>query len=383
MNFGKSLLVVLFMVFYCFEAEAAVKPPVLSANTAILVEASTGRVIFEKRADEICYPASMTKMMTGILAIEEEKPYERIVISNLAADTDYPEIGFEVGDELTLREATEAMMIISENSAAVAIAENLGKTYGDFINRMNDKAKEIGAVNTHFVNPNGLPDADHYSTARDMMKIARFGWAMPEFRDIVGRITEPIEWANPSGKRVYIDNTNELLEDYPGMAGIKTGWTSDAGGCLAASATRNGLTLIAVVMGCESGKDRFSDMRALMDYGFSMVKGAEGPVKERLGKDVIVKGSRITKITVYPAYDIYYPILSGESKYKYSIKYNLPHSLQAPLKKHQKVGEMIIYYDGKEIGRTDMLTDKPIERGFSLIAFATEVYETLCSKLFC
>lgn len=362
-------------------AQAAPKPEP-AAEAAILVEASTGRVLFEKNADGVCYPASLTKMMTCILALENGRPDDRIVISNRATDTPYSELQFSTGDILPLREILEGMMLLSDNAAATAVAENLADNYAEFIGLMNKKGQEIGLRHTHFANPHGLTEDDHYSTARDMMEIARWGWQYPDFREITSMKTELVEWAKPARRSYLAENTNVLLESYPGMLGIKTGWTSDAGGCLAAAASRDGVTLITVVLGTEYSSERFADTVKLMDYGFGLVRKARGPVKERLGKKLSVSGSRKAKIMAYPAFDICYPLRLGEQKEDFSLSYKLPDSVPAPIKKNQKVGELVIYCKGKEIGRMPMLAAEDAEKGFSLVACAEGICDTILN-LFC
>lgn len=363
-------------------AEAAVKPQ-LEAEAAILVEVSTGRVLYEKNADAVRYPASMTKMMTCILALENGRPDDRIIISNMSTDTPYSELNLSTGDILPLREALEGMMLLSDNAAATAIAENMADNYNAFVGLMNKKAEEIGARSTHFANPHGLTEENHYSTARDMMQIARWGWQNPDFREITAKKTELVEWSKPSWRSYMAENTNELLENYPGMLGIKTGWTSAAGGCLASAAARDGVTLIAVVMGTDTAFERFSDTVKLMDYGFGMVKKEAGPVKERLGKKLPVSGSRKAGIMVYPAFDMCFPIMKGETRDDFSLRNDLPASVPAPIKKNQKVGELVICCKGKEIGRAPMLAAEDAEKGFSLVACAEGICDSIRNLLFC
>ena len=379
----RSCILSFFCVLFAANAQAVVPEPVINAKSAILVEATTGRVLFEKNADEIRQPASMTKMMTCILALENGRMDEQIVISNLSTDTPYSELTLNTGEKLALHEILKGMMLFSDNAAATAVAENLAPTYQDFIQLMNKKAKELGLNYTHFSDPHGLTDEDHYSTAREMMKIARYGWTKAAFRDIVGQKTAIVEWSNPSWRQMYCENTNELLGEYPGMVGIKTGWTSKAGGCLASAAERGGLTLIAVVMGTENADLRFSDTRALMDYGFSLVRAVKGPVRERLGKKVVVHGSKKGHIFAYPAFDIVYPLKKGEKASKFTIRYEMPTYISAPVRRDQQVGELVILFNNREVGRMPMLAGEDVEPGFSLLAYAEGICDDIYSLLFC
>ena len=255
------------MLLLVWTAACLAAAPEITADAAIVMDEQTGQVLYEKNADKREYPASMTKMMTCILAIEKGSPDQIITVSDHAANVEctrlYP------GYALRLADITQQMMMISDNGAATAIGEALGGDEASFADMMNAKAKEIGAVNTHFVNMNGMPDPDHYSTARDMAKIAAYGMKLDKFRQIVGTKEKRIYYIAPQGHMTYCVNTNALLDTYPGCTGIKTGWTSAARGCVSAAATRDGRELIAVVMHSDDDETRFSEAAELLDYGFA------------------------------------------------------------------------------------------------------------------
>jgi D-alanyl-D-alanine carboxypeptidase (penicillin-binding protein 5/6) len=247
---------------------AAARAPWMSAESAILMEADTGKVLFEKNADRRAYPASMTKMMTCILALENGRPEQMVTIGRDAAYTRDTEL--HTGYKLRLADLLQEMMLISDNGAAVAVADTIGGSQTEFARLMNAKARAIGAKHTHFVNPNGLPNNRHYSTARDMALIAAYGLKDWSFRDMVSSRLDRVYLAAPVGRSITCENTNELLNSYPGIYGVKTGWTRSAGGCLAAAAERNGVQLIAIVMHSRDGRSRFRDAAALLDYGFNL-----------------------------------------------------------------------------------------------------------------
>ena len=249
----------------------------MTADAAILMNAKTGEVLYEKNGDKREYPASMTKMMTCILSIESGRADLAVTITPFAADVETTRV--RPGEQARLRDLTRQMMLISDNGAALAIAETLGGSEAQFAAMMNRKAREIGAFHTHFVNPNGMPDANHYSTAHDIALIAAYGLRNPEFRKIVGTKASTIYYLQPAGYKTYCENTNALLYSYPGCTGLKTGWTRAAGGCLAASAMRGDTELIAVVMHSDDEETRASEAAALLDYGFSAL--AEGGKQER------------------------------------------------------------------------------------------------------
>ena len=243
----------------------------MTADAAILMNARTGEVLYEKNGDKREYPASMTKMMTCILSVESGRADLAVTITPFAADVETTRV--RPGEQARLRDLTRQMMLISDNGAALAIAETLGGSEEQFAAMMNRKAREIGAFHTHFVNPNGMPDADHYSTAHDIALIAAYGLRNPEFRKIVGTKSSTIYYLQPAGYKTYCENTNALLYSYPGCTGLKTGWTRAAGGCLAASAMRGDTELIAVVMHSDDEETRASEAAALLDYGFSALAG--------------------------------------------------------------------------------------------------------------
>ena len=257
--------------------------PNVQADSAILINARTGGVIYEKNADTRRSPASLTKVMTCILGLEEKGLDSIFNISMAAAATEYSDLGMKGGEKMRSGELMRGMMMESDNGAAVVVAQNVSGNILKFADRMNAKAKELGCRKTHFSNPHGLTAKWHYTTARDMAKIAAYAMKNPDFRNIVGSKSSVIHWASPAGKTYKADNTNRLLSFYTGANGIKTGWTSAAKGCLAASAKRNDIELIAIVLKSPDEDSRFADARSMLDYGFS-VDGVGKIVVEKAGK---------------------------------------------------------------------------------------------------
>lgn len=352
----------------------------LTAQSAILIEASTGRVIWEKDADVRHYPASMTKMMTGILALEKLPPKADVVISPNAAATEDCPLEIVAGECLSADNIITGMLMESDNGAAVAIAEAVDGSVSQFVQRMNERAQAIGMSNTHFVNPNGLTEANHYSTARDMAKLARFAMNNKKFREIVSTKNQVIHWEVPARQQKLAENTNKLLANYNGMNGIKTGWTEAAGGCLAASARRNGVELIAIVMQTPGPDDRFADARKLLDYGFKQVKMVKGIAKDRVSRKLWVRGGTSASVMAHPAEDINYPLINGEDPKHYTLSYDVPKVIAAPLKDGETVGRIIIKYDNKEIGSVPMISEK-VEAGFSIGSWLVGVFSGLLEKI--
>ena len=257
--------------------------PNVQAESAILINARNGAVIYEKNADTRRSPASLTKVMTCILGLEEKGTDSIFNISMAAAATEYSDLGMKGGEKIISGELMRGMMMESDNGAAVVVAQNVSGNILKFADLMNAKAKELGCRKTHFSNPHGLTAKWHYTTARDMAKIAAYAMKNPDFRDIVSTKSSVIHWASPSNKTYKADNTNRLLGFYSGANGIKTGWTSAAKGCLAAAAKRDDIELIAIVLKSPDGNSRFADARSMLDYGFS-VGGKGRIVVEKAGK---------------------------------------------------------------------------------------------------
>ena len=360
------------------EAQEDIK---LSADAAIIMEASTGRVIWEKNADERRYPASMTKMMTGLLTLENLSADTEVLISANAAATEDVPMGLLPGEMLSSAELLNGLLMLSDNGAAVALAEQIGGSVSSFAEMMNAKAEKLGMENTHFVNPNGLTNAEHYSTARDMAKLARHVMQNERFREIVGQQKALLRWSIPKNKMLAAENTNELLGKYEGMTGIKTGWTQAAGGCLAASAKQGGLELIVIVMHAETPKDRFKDAEKLLDYGFEHTRLVRGVNKERFRGSAWVKDGREAKVDLHLAEDINFPLVDAEEKSNYKVVYDVKKVLAAPVKKGQKAGTAKLLYKGEQVGEVDILADKNVGQGSDILSWLVGVFEPVFARL--
>lgn len=266
-----GLLACLSMTTLAFAA--APEPPAISAEAAVVMDADTGDVLYTKNPDERMYPGSTTKIMTAILGVELGKAQGKldqqinITQDSLNLESDASILGIYPGDQITMRNAMKGMMIVSGCDVAVDVAETVMPTQWQFVQAMNDKAVALGATSTHFVNPHGLPDYNHYTTARDLAKIAAYGMKLPEFRDFV----KDSSWDMPiNGGYKTIHSTNYFLSSgFPGANGIKTGTTSMGGACLVTSATNNGRTVVATIL---NSNDRFGDAQQLMTYGFQVLK---------------------------------------------------------------------------------------------------------------
>ena len=360
------VLILMFVMMNISIVSAQIPDPVILADSAILVEASTGRVIYEKNADIVRPPASMTKMMTCILAIENLKKDTLIPISQEVVNVDETTFAWTTNDIIRADELTLGMMLVSDNAAAVALAEAMSGDVTKFANKMNEKAKELGCTNTHFANPNGLPDDTHLSTARDMAKIAMYGMTLPDFRNIVATNTANIHWNAPPNKMVSALTTNELIGVYNGITGIKTGWTVAAGGCLAASAKRGDIELITIIMHSPDSHTRFEDASKLLDYGFNSVKFTKVLERDKIEKMAFVKNGKKATVHIKPLEDLTLPMLEGEDVNKINITYDLPNIVEAGIKKGQILGNAKLDYDGKVLADIPLVAEESVEKGFNI-----------------
>lgn len=242
-------------------------PPEVTAATWILYDETSEVVLAASLPDERRAVASTTKIMTALLAIERGSPDDTVVVSQRAADTGEREIGLVAGEEVPLDALLKAALIHSGNDAATAIAEHIGGSVEGFVGMMNQRAEQLGLLNTSFANPHGLDAPNHYSTARDMLELAREAMRHEEFRDIV-RSRIVVFPAAPDGTQRVGTATNLLLGEYDGASGIKTGFTFNAMLTFVASAERQDRRLYAVVLGSDGARAHLSDARLLFDYGF-------------------------------------------------------------------------------------------------------------------
>lgn len=331
-------------------AEGSLK---VDAKSAVLMDAMTGTVLYEQNSHTKLPPASVTKIMTMLLSMEAIEQGQitmgdRVTISERAASMGGSQMYMEVGEVQTVENLLKGMAICSANDACVAMAEWVGGTEEIFVERMNQKAKELGLKDTHFVNTNGLPVADHYTSANDIAVMAKE----------LMKFSEPKEWFTTwqttitvglEGKKqteLGLTNTNRLIRQYNGATGIKTGFTQDAGYCLAGSAQRGDLSLIAVVMGCTSSKIRFAETGRLLDYGFATydcVKVAEkGTV---LGTAEVEKGALQTVNAVCKE-SIGVLVKKGQQdQIKNEIEFK--EIVEAPLKEGAEIGSLIVKKNGK------------------------------------
>ena len=350
-----------------------------NAKSAIMIEASTGKVIYEKNADEQLSMASMTKMMTLLLIMENIengnlKWDEKITTSEHAASMGGSQIFLEVGEQMTVVDLVKGICIASGNDAAVAMAERIGGTEDNFVKMMNDKAKDLGLKNTNFVNACGLDTINHYSSARDMSLIAKELVKHDKILEYSGTYEDYLR--KNTDNSFWFVNTNKLVRYYQGVDGLKTGYTSDAGYCITTTAKRNDLRLITVVMGEETSAIRNSETTAMLDYGFNTYQ-----IDKILSKDTILSKEKVNlgeenTVIVLPKEDI--NILNTKIGTKRNITYKVElDKIKAPIKKGNKLGTINIIEDNKTIMTIDAIAGNNVNKINIFKAYYKELIDIL------
>lgn len=338
----------------------------INAKSAILIDSSSGEIIYEKKAHERLHPASITKIMVLLLSMESIEKNEinledEVTISANAAGMGGSQIYLEEGEVQTVEELLMAICLRSANDASVAMAEYISGSEESFINKMNKRAKELGMKNTTFKNATGLPAENHYTSAYDISIMSRELLKYPKIHEWLTIWMKEMKVGKDKEIVQGLVNTNRLIKEYEGANGIKTGSTQDAGFCLAASAERGNLKLISVVLGCETSKIRFEESKKLLDYGFSNYESVTIARKNDVIDKVLVQKGNVEKADVVLEKDAYI-LLPKDSKAKVKKEIILPKSINAPVDKGKKVGEMVLSIDGKEIQKINLLINNTIDK---------------------
>lgn len=358
--------IILFLVFFIFFTNIVFADnnnlPNIEAQGAILMDYETGRILFAKNENEPLAMASTTKIITAILAIENGNLEDVVKVSKNATKAPPVKMFLKENEEIKLKELLYALMLQSSNDAAVAIAEHIGGDVDTFCENMTNKAKEIGAKDTVFRTPNGLDSLDHHSTAYDMALITKYALNNKEFVDIIN--TKQVSFKTNFSSYDII-NKNRLLSEFKGANGVKTGYTGKAGHCFVGSATQNGMTLISVVLasgwGDKGKQQKWIDTKNILNYGFSNFTYQQILNKDDCTETIsIIKGTK-NAIPLYYEKDVILPI-SEEEKENISIKLDYLKSLEAPVKKDEKVGIAHIYINDTLIESVDILTKEDVDK---------------------
>lgn len=355
---GLFMLAVIFLLLFQSPRPAAAASDIVG-EAAALIDDRNGQFLYEKNPSERLYPASTTKILTAVIALENCKIDDRVTIPAEACNVDGSAVGLIEGEQMSLEDLLYALLLNSGNDTAVAIAIHTAGSVENFANLMNQKAKELGAVNSHFINPNGLPDPNHYSTAHDMALISYYAMQNPEFRKIVATKTRTIDRSDPTAQ-IYLENHNRLLWNYEGAIGLKTGYTDEAGQCLVSAANRNGRELLAVVMKTE-GNNIWTDSTALLDYGFDVYYNVSLTEAGKYIGEVPVSYGDVDSVPVQTGSSLHYDFTRDKTA-DFRQEVRLPANVAAPVKAGTKLGELIFYSGERELGRVDLIAQKQVNK---------------------
>lgn len=346
------------------QKDPSVAWPEISAASAVVLDGKTGRVLYEKNAQEKQYMASTTKIMTCLLALEDMKDkHEMITVSEYAASQEGSSIYMEPGEKISFEDLIYALMLRSGNDAAVALAEWAAGSEEAFAEKMNERAQEMGLEHTHFVTASGLHHEEHYTTARDLGQLAFDAMKNPDFRNIVA--TPSWNASREVDKLNYFYNKNKVLYQYEGGNGIKIGYTTAAGRCLVASSQRGDIQLICVVL---SADNWFEDTYRLMDTvyeNYEAVKVADADVPL---KTIDVRNGEKSYTKLVARSDTQIP-LTGAEKETLQIRYRLSEEVKAPVRRGEVLGKMEVYISGQKAGEIDLVAREDIDISQTAPAF--------------
>lgn len=360
------LTIVVNSILVC-AAEPANHVMTTTARSYVLMEANSGKVLLENNADQAVPPASITKVMTLLLiydAINAGKITwdDKVTVSEHAASMGGSQVYMEPGEEQTVRDLVKCISISSANDAAVTMAEYVAGSEQQFVDMMNKKAQDLGMTHTVFKNACGLHAEGHVSTAKDVALMSReLITKYPEISKTATVWMDTIIHRTRKGESEFgLTNTNKMLKWYNGITGLKTGYTPEAKHCVSATASRDGMQLIAVVLGSEDGKVRFREAAGLLDYGYANYMVKTGPrVGEILGSSPVKKGDKdLVELTIEDSISFVVPKSNNASELTYEIVYE--DKVIAPIYKGQKLGTITYSLDGKVVGETSLVAASDI-----------------------
>ena len=349
------------------------------APSAILMDAATGTVLYEKNADEKLPPASVTKIMTLLLVMEALDSGsigwgDMVTASETAAAKGGSQVYLEVGEQMSMDEMLKSVVVSSANDCATALAEHVAGSEAAFVEKMNARAAELGMENTHFVNCTGLDDgenaSEHLTTARDIATMSRELLTHEEIKKYTTIWMDTVR-----NGQFGLSNTNKLVRFYEGTTGLKTGYTSTAGHCLSASAERDGMELIAVVLHCESSTDRFRSAKALLDYGFANYALADTRPEEPLQPVRVILGE---ESTLTPVLQQTAPILVEKGELMGITKtVTLCQEVEAPVAAGQQLGTLTLSTSTRTLAEIPIIAPQAIEK-LTLWELAARLLKRAC-----
>lgn len=353
----------------------------VDAKAAVLMDAGSGAVLFSQNGAECLPPASVTKVMTMLLAMEaidrgQVSLTDTVTVSDRAASMGGSQMYMEPGEQHPLEDLMKGISMVSANDACVCVAEYIAGSEEIFVENMNAKAKKLGMENTHFSNTNGLPVTDHYTSAHDIAIMSCELIKHKKTHDWFTKWQDTLMVGLPGKQTEFgLTNTNRLIKQYTGANGIKTGFTQDAGFCLSGSATRDDMTLIAVVLGCPTSKIRFAEASKLLDYGFATYDTVKLAEKGEPNGLIEIEKGEPNFINAVAGKDISILVKKGE---KESITFEIEQDekIKAPIKKGDKVGDIVVYQNKKEIGRYPLVAEESAEKA-SLLQLYKRMLKTV------
>lgn len=341
----------------------------LKAKAAILVDGKSGSILLEKASHEKLPIASVTKIMTMLLIMEavdsgKIKMEDMVSTSENAYSMGGSQVYLAQGEEHTVQDMLKAVAIHSANDASVALAEKVAGSEEVFVAEMNEKAKALGMNDTHFLDTTGLTDEGHYSSAYDVALMSR---------ELIIKHPEILKFTSTwhdtfRNGEFSLDNTNKLVHHYQGANGLKTGFTTPAGHCLAASALRNNMQLIAVVLGEPDSNTRFAESRKLLDYGFANYEINKVNTKGEVAGEITVKKGTLTNINAIFKEDVEL-LISRADKGKVANETVMLEELTAPIEEGQKVGEMVYKVGNKVVGKAELVADRKVDKASFFVLF--------------
>jgi len=381
----KRILVVLFISLLFIPSIKAEELGTFAENSksAILLEPTTGEIIYEKNAHEKLPPASMTKIMSMLLIMESIDNGiiawdEMVTVSANASSMGGSQILLETGEQMSVEDLFKGIAIASGNDAVVALAEKIAGTEEMFVKMMNDKAKELGLKNTNFKNPHGLDAANHYSTAYDMAMIAKELIKHEKVLEYTSVYETYLRQNLPT--KIWLVNTNKLVRFYEGVDGLKTGYTSEAGYCLTFTAKKNNMRLLGVVMGEPDSLVRNEEVKEMLDYGF-----AQYELETMLSTKSVIDTKEVDKgkqryVDLVPAENINFlnKKTDGKRNASYEVKID---NLKAPLKVGDKVGTLIIKEDNNKTRNVDITVAKDVEKANLLELFIRNLEDIVTGNI--
>lgn len=351
----------------------------LSAKSAILAERTSGQILYEQNSHERLPMASVTKIMTMLLGIEAVDSgkitmEDMVTVSEYASSMTGSRVFLSVNETISVSDLFKSIAVASGNDAAVALAEYLAGSESNFVEMMNRRVEELGLVDTHFTNCNGLPAENHYSSAYDLMMLSRELLSHDAIRPFLTIWMDSLRDGS-----FTLANTNKLIRFYEGATGIKTGSTDEALFCISASAMRDDMELIAVVLGAPTSKQRFADASSLLNMGFASY-GVEQGVTQGEEMFVIPVEKGVAKRVSVVAAEDFSAVVKKEQKGQMTREITMPDRITAPVEQNQKIGEISFFLDGQKLGSAPLVSAAEVKKAGLLRMYQTVLQQWIDVK---